>query len=90
MSYPTACPPGAAQPTQHLRRTGHRFRIPEEHFAAAQLPEQVTRAGRSYVRPEKWRASELRAQRLSEPAAELAALPASSLATGTRNGEQDT
>jgi hypothetical protein len=31
-----------------------------------------------------------RGQRLSEPAAVLAARPASSRATGTRNGEQDT
>jgi hypothetical protein len=84
-----ACPPGRHNPRNTFDGRVTSFRISEEHFAAAQLPERVTHRGRTYVRPDKWRAP-VPDQRLSEPAAELAARPASSRATGTRNGEQDT
>lgn len=50
-----ACPPGRHNPRNDFDGRVTSFRIPEEHFAAAQLPEQITRGGRTYRRPEKWR-----------------------------------
>lgn len=50
-----ACPPGRHNPKNTFDGKVTSFRIPEEHFAAAQLPDQVTHRGRTYERPDKWR-----------------------------------
>jgi uncharacterized LabA/DUF88 family protein len=48
-------PPGRHSPRNDFDGRVTAFLIPEEHFAAAQLPARVTRHGRCYRRPEKWR-----------------------------------
>lgn len=50
-----AYPPGRHSPRNTFDGRVTAFQIPEEHFAAAQMPEQVSRAGRTYRRPDKWR-----------------------------------
>ncbi|MGH3680305.1 MAG: NYN domain-containing protein [Natronosporangium sp.] len=50
-----AYPPGRHSPRNDFDGRVTAFQIPEQHFAAAQLPELVTRGGRSYRRPNKWR-----------------------------------
>lgn len=50
-----AYPPGRHSPRNDFDGRVTAFQIPEQHFAAAQLPELVTRGGRSYRRPDKWR-----------------------------------
>jgi hypothetical protein len=50
-----AYPPGRHSPRNDFDGRITAFLIPEEHFAAAQLPARVTRHGRCYRRPEKWR-----------------------------------
>ena len=50
-----AYPPGRHSPRNDFDGRVTAFLIPEEHFAAAQLPARVTRDGRCYRRPEKWR-----------------------------------
>ena len=49
-----ACPPGRHSPRNTFDGRVTAFLIPEEHFAASQLPPQVRRGGRTYARPEKW------------------------------------